>query len=284
VRSTQLVFPTSVGDNGATTTTNVGAIAGGVVGGAVALLAVVVLIFFCLKRRNRRGVADENFDGNFDPDRLDTERFGGSAMRPGAMPDVDLVGGAEISPFQYRPGAAPQTQDYKQVPQMSPQMGQRPGVPGPIVGGEYGHARSDVNTSTTGSHYPTTVTDPSVTGMQNMDFRGPSPGPSLATSGTLPSSKELASGGRRYHVANDEGGSGQRTSGIIVQHRDMGRVQQTDIPPSYDSISPDERDSAGPSLVSLSLDYPAFPDLTLMVCFLGQELEREAGGCADSLR
>lgn len=172
------------------------------------------------------------------------------------MPNVDLVG-AEVTPFQYHPDAA-QQQGYaqQQASEKHPQMLQRPEMPTPVVTGSAGgYGRSDVYSSTTGSHYPTTVTDQSMTGMQNTDFRGPSPGPSLGTSGTFPSSKdrEVASERRRLLIANEErgeGGSGQGGSNV-VQHQDGGRVQQEstpeEVPPSYDSISPDERSTAGRS-------------------------------------
>ena len=246
VQSTQLIVPTQSGSSGSGSSSNTAAIAGGVVGGAIGLLAIIMIVFFILRRRKQK----DEFDGNFDPDRLDPERFGGSATRPGAMPDVDLVG-AEVTPFQYHPDSTQQ----KGYGQYQP-MVQRPGMPPPVVsGGGSGHGRSDGYSSTTGSRYPTTVTDPSVPAMQNTDFRGPSPGPSLGTSGTFPSSKEreLASERRRLHVANDErgeGGSGQGSGGV-VQHRDGGRLQQQstpeEIPPSYDSISPDGQDAAGRS-------------------------------------
>lgn len=246
VQSTQLIVPTPSQSTSSGSPSNTAAIAGGVVGGAVGLLAIIMIVFFLLKRRKQK----DDFDGNFDPDRLDPERFGGSAVRPGAMPNIDLVG-AEVTPFQYNPEAA-QQQGYGQYPKMA----QRPGMPVPVLTGDGpGYGRSDARSSTTGSHYPTTVTDPSAPGMPIPDWRGPSPGPSLGTSGTLPSSKEreLASERRRLYVANEErgeGGSGQG-SGDVVQHKDGGRLQQQsvpdEIPPSYDSISPDERPAAGRS-------------------------------------
>jgi len=154
------------------------------------------------------------------------------------MPDVDLVG-AEVTPFNVagQAGALPQ-KVYNPY-----DMAQQPGTQ--VVTGEgSGQRGSDIRSSTTGSHYPTTITGQSV-GMHNTDFRGPSPGPSLGTSGTLPSSKEMSEGGR-FQVAN--GGNGEGGSGL-VQHRDAGRLRQgtvvEEIPPSYDSISPDDRPSAG---------------------------------------
>jgi hypothetical protein len=163
------------------------------------------------------------------------------------MPHVDLVG-AEVTPFTYQAEPSPQ-KGYDPYAQMA----QRPTMPVPVVtGGGSGYGRSDRHSSTTGSHYPTTVTEQSVTGMRHPDFRGPSPEPSLGTSGTFPSSKEQASERARLQVANNgEGGSGQGSNNVVVQHRDGGRLQQAsapeEIPPSYDSISPEERSASGRS-------------------------------------
>ena len=74
------------------------------------------------------------------------------------------------------------------------------------------------------------------------NFRHPSPGPSLPTTGsTLPSQKELEARGLR--VANSPGPS-EGSSGGVVQHLDGGRVMPdaeesqppNEIPPAYDSI------------------------------------------------
>ena len=190
------------------------------------------------------------------------------------MPDIDLDG-AEITPFQFHPQAA-QQQGYSQYPQMvpqmsppmapqvppqmppqmAPQMAQRPGMPGPVVGAGAGGSGYDGYSTTSGSHshYPTS--DPSVSGMQNADWRGPSPGPSLGTSGLSSKDRELVDERRRLYVANEERGEGGSTrasggggGGGVVQHRDGGRVQEPaapdEVPPSYDSIPPDEQDAPG---------------------------------------
>ena len=193
-----------------------------------------MLIYYCLKRRKET----EAFDGNFDPDRLDPERFGGSATRPGILPIVDLdVAGGEITPFTRQNQADPLPEkNYDPYAQ----MGQQPGMV--MVSGEgSGRRRSEMQSSSSGSHYPTTVTGQSVTGMHPVEFRGPSPGPSLGTSGTLPSSKD--SEARRLQIANSgnaEGRFSQSSSSGILQHRDAGQLQQQpvpeEIPPSYDSI------------------------------------------------
>lgn len=216
------------------------AIAGGVVGGAVAILIIILIIYYWLKRQKRT----EAFDGNFDPDMLDTERSGGNAARPGAMGTQFDLDGAEITPFTpYQTQAQPE-KSYNPYAQMS-QMGQQAGVQ--MAGGEgSGHRRSDV-VSSSASNYPTTATGQSVTGLHGAEFRGPSPGPSLGTSGTLPSSKERESSnsGTRLQVSNSGNGEGRYSqgSGVLLQHRDAGPLQQQqqqpvpiEVPPSYNSI------------------------------------------------
>jgi len=123
------------------------------------------------------------------------------------MSDVDLVG-TGVTPFQLHPEAAQE-------------MAERPDMPPPVVSGGSGHGRSDGYSSTT-------VADQGITDMQNADF------------------KEL-------HIVNDEhgeGGFGQNGSDV-VQHRDGGPLRQQrvpeEVPPSYDSISPDEHGATGRS-------------------------------------
>ena len=234
VLSTQFILPTQSQDSGGGPSSNTAAIAGGVVGGALGLLAVVMVIFFILRQHKDKDEFDGNFDGNFDPDRLEPEYFGGETTRPGAMPDIDLAG-AEVTPFLYHPEAAQQ-------------MAQRPSISHPVMSGGSGHGRSD--------GYSWTTTDQSITSMRNADFRDPSPGPSPRTSGTGTLSsrgRESASSRRRLYVSNDERGEGVsgQGSGGVVQHQDGGRLQQEsvpeEVPPSYDSISPDEHGATGRS-------------------------------------
>ena len=157
VQSTQLILSTPTQSAGSGSTSHTAAIAGGVVGGVIAILAIVLLSFFFLKRR--KGGTD--FNGNFDPNVLEPEQV--DTTRPGATPDVDLIG-ADINPFH--PEAAHQQgygaqqgygvgQEYgtqqgygaqqgynpqqgygQQLGYMQhPQMGQRPDVPVPVVVG-----------------------------------------------------------------------------------------------------------------------------------------------------
>ena len=240
IDSTELVFQTqSPNLDGATSSgssTNVPAIAGGAVAGVIVIVIIIMTFYFCLKRRKPRGDPDDNFDH----DRLDTARFGGTATRPGAMPDVDLVG-AEVTPFVYQP-SPPSPMVYDPYTQMV----QQPGMPA-VIGEGSGHRRSDPYSWNSGPHSPTSETGQSLPGLHNTDYRGPSPGPSLGTSGTFPSSKERESASERtrLQVANTgsvEGGSSPRSS-RVVQHLDAGRLQPQaapeEIPPSYYSIPHD---------------------------------------------
>lgn len=72
-----------------------GAIVGGVVGGVVgAAILAALLFFFCRRRRQR-----DEFDGNFDPDRV----VGLSGDNRGTLPDIDLAAD-NITPYNYTPG------------------------------------------------------------------------------------------------------------------------------------------------------------------------------------
>ncbi|KAI0338850.1 hypothetical protein BDW22DRAFT_682375 [Trametopsis cervina] len=250
-----------------------GPIVGGVVGGLVGLLALALLAFFCVRRHKRR---KDEFDGDFDPDRVTGGRHGGP---------VDLAAGGE---------AAPQVTPYNYAPEMSQHgssghllgaglAGAGAGLAGAGAGGllaagaensrhgpptsvpsaysqpsQYGGSSSsggagrgnqphealyevgsDAGMSDgarTGTTSPHRV---SVGGMYG-DWRQPSPGPSLPTSGTtgtLPSQKEMEARGLRVHNRLDD------EEGDVVQHTDGGRVPAEgsaspprEIPPSYDSI------------------------------------------------
>jgi len=62
----------------------------------VVLGVIGLVLFFFLKRRNNL----EDFDGNFDPDRVVGHSTGG-----GTLPQIDL--GAEVTPFEYGGGTGP---------------------------------------------------------------------------------------------------------------------------------------------------------------------------------
>lgn len=71
-----------------------GAIVGGVVGGIVALAALVLLAWYLRRRR-----AQDDFDGNFDPDRV--VQRNSTIGHGGAGAAGDLLGGAEVTPYTY---------------------------------------------------------------------------------------------------------------------------------------------------------------------------------------
>jgi len=79
-------LPHLVGGGGSS---NTGAIVGGVAGGIAVLLAILIIDLFYWRRSRRR----DDFDGNFDSDRV--VRHAG---------DADLAGGAEVTPYHYEPG------------------------------------------------------------------------------------------------------------------------------------------------------------------------------------
>ena len=199
-------------------------------------------------------------------------------------PDMGFVG-AKVAPFQFHPGVGQQggyeqqggygqhgvygqQGGYEQQGGYGEQRGygeqggygqyqqmaQQPGMLPPVIIGGSGRGRSDAYSSTTGSYHPSTVTDQDIAGMQNAEFRGPSPDPSLGTSATLSSrGRESASVRRRLRIADKdrgEGGSGRGSSSSgVVQHRDGGPLQETvpEEPPNYDPIPPNGKGAAGRS-------------------------------------
>lgn len=286
---------------------NVGPIVGGVVGGVVGAALLATLVFLLCRRRRR-----DDFDGNFDPDRVVGVNHG--AGQGGTLPDIDLAAAGEVTPYSYTPGGA-----------MAPgstagDMRQYGGVPAFLAGGVAGaglgaaaahrsqtHSNSPPPQSLSGYSYPqshsayshssfdplqqqqpyppqpypqshstaspTSPTFP-VAAVPGRDFRQPSPGPSLAYTGSdhspggssahpgsgqglgmggmgmagvIPSAKEREAmgGGRRsgMFVANADSHAGPG----VMQHQDGGRVREShaeeeepnEIPPSYDMIRRD---------------------------------------------
>lgn len=220
-----------------------GAIAGGVVGGVAAVAIIAFLLWYCLRKRKR-----EEFDGDFDPDRVIS-----SPGRGATLPRMDL----DATPYSYNPHDGP---DMHAQQQPDHDMAQRSdGATGSLPMGaavppsQYSHSQySDPQgnqTSTSGSQYPPTSHGHGPVTMPSGDYAGVSPGPSLNTIGTIPSAKEreAATDRRRLHLSNEDY-SGNVGSGSVIQHQDGGRVRldrtpeepQREIPPSYDSISPDD--------------------------------------------
>ncbi|KAL4241718.1 hypothetical protein ABKN59_000895 [Abortiporus biennis] len=246
--STLVVTPTVTSSSNSSSNSNAGAIAGGVVGGVAGLAIILALLFFFFRKRNH----NDEFDGNFDPDRVPTGRPG----------ELDL-GAAEVTPYTYGESGGG-----------APEMAQS-GVPSFLAAGTGGATTSSGPSAynATSNTAPSQYSDGSQYGdyaayaeyaggnpsreaygvpPRNSDFRHPSPGPSIAPTadtsatppsvlapGVLPSSKEREAMSQR-RVVND--------SGRVVQHQDGGRLESTaeedvprEIPPSYDSIPRDRR-------------------------------------------
>lgn len=257
------------GSNTRTSSSHTGAIVGGIVGGIAGLAVLSLLLLWWYRRKNRK----EDFDGNFDPDRIISDGR--------HQDDLDLVG-HEIHPFDYAPNqemaqqhpsvpsfltgglagagagagaAALQTQrNYPPAPYSTsgasaPSTYSQP-MSDPAFAGY--DARSSSHGHTTTSHGASSPTNPSfaMPGPSG-DFRQPSPGPSLAmgsessnssppggVGGSIPSSKEREAQGGRFRVANE---------GPVIVHQDGGRLDSTpeeedpphEIPPTYDSIRRD---------------------------------------------
>jgi hypothetical protein len=206
---------------------NTGAIVGGVAGG-IAALAAVIIIFLFYWRRNRR---PEEFDGNFDPDRV--VRHAGH---------TDLAG-AEVTPYSYEgPPSAP---SGPTSPTFSADSSMRQYRDSQALLG------AGVATATSGSHYAPTSSDGAASPPPGSSSHGRSN--SYGNAGLAPgaqpyrplSSKELEALRQR-----GEGGLGlasalEEGEGDVIQHSDGGRVTEPlqpsrppqEIPPSYYSIA-----------------------------------------------
>ncbi|KAH8091845.1 hypothetical protein BXZ70DRAFT_952604 [Cristinia sonorae] len=263
---------------------NAGPIAGGVVGGVLGLAGAFLLFLFWRKRHRK-----DDFDGDFDPDRVTSGRPG-----PGGF---DIA--ADVTPYTYAPGGvAPGTgagygQDMAQHGGhgdllTAAGLGAATGAGAAALGRSGTHtthpstapsaySQSDPSQSqyadyaayagyaNTSSQDHTSVTSPGRSSFSGLppsaaygpptnDYRHPSPGPSIALTGTttdhsgssgapgagvLPSTKEREARGLR--VINEPGS--------VVQHQDGGRLDATpedeegpsEIPPSYDSIPRERR-------------------------------------------
>ncbi|KAI8978863.1 hypothetical protein BD414DRAFT_120628 [Trametes punicea] len=93
-----------------------GPIVGGVVGGVAGLAILATLLFFLFRARRRR----DDFDGNFDPDRV-------TGDNRATLPDIDL-GAGEIEPYNYNPPGMP-TPHPTGAPPTGPGPGSGPGMP-----------------------------------------------------------------------------------------------------------------------------------------------------------
>ncbi|CAA7263979.1 unnamed protein product [Cyclocybe aegerita] len=197
---------------------NTGAIVGGVVGGVAGLAAILALIWFLLRRRR----SHDEFDGNFDPARLASGKAGGGGGGTlpqidlededdgmGGRLNTGVNGGGVISPYTYTP--TPQMSHVASAPLVGTAAGvgaaaaagaaysneKRHGSQsqysnGPSSASYYpptstdGHVPTSPITSSEGGYPPTSMTSSSGYYPPNQYAspfgRGPSPGPSVATS------------------------------------------------------------------------------------------------------
>ena len=234
LQSTIIIVPTG---SSSSKSSNTAAIAGGVAGGIAALAIAIIIFLFCWRRNRRR----EEFDGNFDPDRV--VRHAGH---------TDLAG-AEVTPYHYEaPSTAlsgPTSPTFSSDGSMR-QYRDSQALLGSTFGGVAGA------TATSGSHYAPTSSDgasapigSSSHGRSNShESAGLTPGAPgfpVAQPYRPLSSKEAEALRQR-----GEGGFGlasaiEESEGDVIQHSDGGRVPDPEppsrppqeIPPSYYSIS-----------------------------------------------
>ncbi len=229
LQSTIVIVPT-----GATSSksSNTGAIVGGVAGG-IAALAAVIIIFLFYWRRNRRS---EEFDGNFDPDRV--VRHAGH---------TDLAS-AEATPYHYEP--PPSAPSGPTSPTFSDSSMRQYRDSQGLLGGSILEG-AGAPTGTSGSHYaPTSSDGASAPHGSSSHARSNSHG-SAALGPGFPVAqpyRPLSSKEREALRQRGEGGLGLASAleegEEIIQHSDGGRIAEPtppsrpaqEIPPSYDSI------------------------------------------------
>jgi hypothetical protein len=250
VVSTNVISPSVAPGSAASSTSpsHTGAIAGGVAGGVVGLALIALLLWFCIRKRKR-----DDFDGDFDPDRV----VAASPGRDPTLPRLDM----DVTPYAYDPYNGGDADNPSEPPGMPVyNMAQRSdGSAGFLLAGAAvppSHRSqtppfSDIQgnlTSTTGSHYPPSSSGHDPLNMLAGDHRGASFGSSNLPGGILSSKEREAAVERRgLYVANDGYDRGRGSGPDVIQHQDGGRipldrthdVPQREIPPSYDSIGPD---------------------------------------------
>ena len=220
------------------------------VGGVAAIALLGFAVFWFMKRRDNK----DDFDGNFDPDRVVGHSIGG-----GTLPQIDL--GDEVTPYRYSAGAGEggMTQD-----------GDSPHLAGRSTTSALGYAPSEHSnqlpsgnmTETSGSHYAPSfaVAHGAATtfglAAGSADPRAISPTQSTSSYSKPRPAKEreamVAQYGRQpgqLGLATQLEEPGGHDHGPVVVHRDGGRVREDlgeesapprEIPPTYDSIPADE--------------------------------------------
>lgn len=194
----------------------------------------------------------DDFDGNFDPDRVIGHSSGG-----GTLPQIDL--GEEVTPYHYSPraGEGGMTQ-YGDSPLLA---GRSVSPPSGYGSSEYYNQPPSGNmTETSGSHYAPSSNPshgaPATFGWAagNGDPRAVSPTQSTSSHSNPRPTKEREAMAARYGrqpgqlgLATQLEEPGGHDHAPVVVHRDGGRLREDtgepprEIPPTYDSIPADER-------------------------------------------
>ncbi|KAF8554070.1 hypothetical protein OG21DRAFT_1509392 [Imleria badia] len=244
------IFTTSITSTtgGSHSSSNTGVIVGAVVGGVVGII-VIVLLLFCIRKR----VRNDEFDGDFDPDRI----VGHNGSGGGTLPHVDLAD--EVTPF-------PRPQSFTDQSSSSMrQYGRSPYVPvSPSLGPSgrastefYPHGGTDASTDTQHRPFMQPGAGQPPPGAYNMygtgpvDWHNPRPGVSPPPSTVSNTTSSTRATKEREAMARGERGAGlglatqheaPEGSGDVVVHQDAGRAPveehtpPTEIPPAYESI------------------------------------------------
>lgn len=258
---TSVVTPTTIGDNttSSTSSSHTGAIVGGVIGGVAALAIIAAILLWWFRRRSRK----EDFDGNFDPDRIESNGR--------HQPDLDLVG-HEVTPYQYAPGQE-MSQQHHNVPSFLSGGIAGAGAAGVGAAGAVGAGAAGAGAMQTQRNYPPgpgsnsgasapsmysqPMSDPAFAaydarssshGHSNSlgassptnssfpmpgpsgDFRHPSPGPSLAMGSGTSESSATSPGGVIPSSKEREANPGRfrvANDGPVIVHQDGGRLDST---------------------------------------------------------
>jgi hypothetical protein len=243
----QIVTTSVSSSTGGSSSNNTGLIVGAVVGG-VAGITILAFLLFCIRRRARK----DEFDGNFDPDRVVGHSDGGG----GTLPNVDLAD--EVTPF-------PQSYADQGSSSMR-QYGNSPYIPVPsslAASGRastefYPHGVAGAGASTIDAQPrqfmpPPGAYAPPMTmyGTGPVDWHTPRPGvsppPSTVSNNTSSTraTKEREAMGRGTGLTLATQQEAAEGSGDVVVHQDAGRAPAEEqappreIPPAYESIRQD---------------------------------------------
>ncbi|KAI9445674.1 hypothetical protein BJY52DRAFT_1315578 [Lactarius psammicola] len=227
VQSTVIITPSVAASSGGGSS-NTGAIVGGIVGGIAGLIAILLIGLFCWRRNRRRR---DDFDGNFDPDRV-----------VGHIGHTDLAG-AEVTPYSYEPGVAGATLGHS---------GPSTGAPSSSGDGsmrQYHDSQAllvgsaGAGTATSGSHYAPTSSDSASAYPSSIAH-------SSSQHGIMPVPqpyRPMSTKEREALRQRGEGGLGLASAleeEEVIQHTDGGQIPHPmipvtpphEVPPSYDSI------------------------------------------------